>query len=486
MRPLSELTCGICVQPLFKENSEEGQRDKFLVDHYKQMRQTCLSSHYDCVVALPVTRSVDLKDHRDLQPVKIQGKIIEKTEPVMFCTGARFECPVCTNTHHVRQLTTQFLEPVRCSCGRKGKFTLVEKETEPGLSLVLMDGEFKLYVPFVPIDLIGDAKLGDVVTIAGSLRYDYAMEAGKLTRITKPCLSPLKIEVISKGNGQNPRDYLLEKKAEGFLFEDLVVKILKNKGYEAKVTKKSGDGGIDFVAVIDGRRVVGQCKHHLDQTISASQMRDFLGAMVSTKEKQGMFVCTGKFSQNAQVLANENNVECWDLDRVLFEMGDLDDFDEQTEPVKLLSGDELKKLKDELVVKFEARFKEVSKGLGSNMVPNEQIQPMFNDQEWNILRSSLGPVGSGYSFGKNFVENWSLTCDVSLTSIPASVRGDLIKVKTWIKELEEEKGRNIFLEHLVTRAAREDMDEKTLMDLVKKLKFDGDLYEPRKGFVSRV
>ncbi len=42
--------------------------------------------------------------------------------------SARFECPACGNTLSILQLDSNFKEPFRCTCGRKGKFRLLSKE----------------------------------------------------------------------------------------------------------------------------------------------------------------------------------------------------------------------------------------------------------------------------------------------------------------------------------------------------------------------
>lgn len=68
-------------------------------------------------------RSVDLNRFK-----KIEGVIRNKTEVRPQVTQARFECPSCGNVLSVLQMDTKFKEPTRCSCGRKGKFRMLEKE----------------------------------------------------------------------------------------------------------------------------------------------------------------------------------------------------------------------------------------------------------------------------------------------------------------------------------------------------------------------
>jgi replicative DNA helicase Mcm len=57
-----------------------------------------------------------------------KGIIRQKSDVRPHTTSARFECPQCSNILSVLQLETQFREPSRCSCGRKGKFRLLSTE----------------------------------------------------------------------------------------------------------------------------------------------------------------------------------------------------------------------------------------------------------------------------------------------------------------------------------------------------------------------
>jgi replicative DNA helicase Mcm len=68
------------------------------------------------------------KEHMN-KLICIEGNIKNRTNVRPQITNARFECPSCGNIITILQLNTEFREPSRCGCGRKGKFTLVSKET---------------------------------------------------------------------------------------------------------------------------------------------------------------------------------------------------------------------------------------------------------------------------------------------------------------------------------------------------------------------
>lgn len=86
-------------------------------------------------------------------------------------------------------------------------------------------------------------------------------------------------------------------------FERLAKRILRESGFvQVEVTGQSGDGGIDGkgivrVAGLLSFHVIFQCKRY-QGAVSASQMRDFRGAMIGRADK-GLFITTGTFTREA-------------------------------------------------------------------------------------------------------------------------------------------------------------------------------------------
>ncbi|MBW3001783.1 minichromosome maintenance protein MCM [Candidatus Woesearchaeota archaeon] len=66
-----------------------------------------------------------------------EGVVRQKSDVRPQVTAARFECPSCGNAISVLQLDNKFKEPTRCSCGRKGRFKLLEKSLVDAQMLVL-------------------------------------------------------------------------------------------------------------------------------------------------------------------------------------------------------------------------------------------------------------------------------------------------------------------------------------------------------------
>ena len=86
-------------------------------------------------------------------------------------------------------------------------------------------------------------------------------------------------------------------------FERLAQRLLRESGFiQVQVTGKSGDGGIDGVGIarINGFlsfHVLFQCKRY-QGSVSASQIRDFRGAMQGRTDK-GLMITTGTFTRDA-------------------------------------------------------------------------------------------------------------------------------------------------------------------------------------------
>ena len=99
---------------------------------------------------LPPSQQIFIKDIRSTHINKIiqtRGLIRQKSDVRPQVTNAKFECPSCGGLINVLQLEAQFKEPSQCSCGRKGKFRLVNKE--------LVDAQ-KIVLEEIPEDLDGN------------------------------------------------------------------------------------------------------------------------------------------------------------------------------------------------------------------------------------------------------------------------------------------------------------------------------------------
>lgn len=88
-----------------------------------------------------------------------------------------------------------------------------------------------------------------------------------------------------------------------YSFERLTQRLLRECGFEdVKVTKKSGDGGIDGTGKLKingifSFNIAFQCKRY-QGSVGAPDIRDFRGSLTTDIEK-GLFITTGSFSKQA-------------------------------------------------------------------------------------------------------------------------------------------------------------------------------------------
>ncbi len=274
------------------------------------------------------------------------------------------------------------------------------------------------------------------------------------------------------------------KKIDGYEFEQLVGRIMTSKGHQAIVTKKTGDSGTDIYAIMDGKQTVVQCKHHQDKVIGTPEIDKLLGVMAKNKIENGLFVCTGKFSQPAIDLAVSNNILLWDKEQIIKELGA--GLVEVTPEVNFssLSKDELKSKMSELCARFSKRFEEVSEATESKVVSLEIIKPLFSSADWSFIMPVLGTRGYNISNSSNIVEK-DLFYERMNSFIDSEVRiNKLARLKEILTELSNEY-RTIPVEAIVKRASP-DISDVEVQELLRKLHMSGDIFTPRTGFVTRI
>lgn len=148
------------------------------------------------------------------------------------------------------------------------------------------------------------------------------------------------------------RDELLDilLKMEPSAFERLVQRLLRESGFiQVEVTGRTGDGGIDGKGIMRlggllSFQVIFQCKRYKG-SVTASQVRDFRGAMVGRADK-GLLVTTGNYTKDAVREATRDGAPAIDL----------------------IDGDQL-----------IDKLKELGLGVRTKVIEVEQITP---DREW--------------------------------------------------------------------------------------------------------
>lgn len=83
-------------------------------------------------------------------------------------------------------------------------------------------------------------------------------------------------------------------------------------------------------------------------------------------------------------------------------------------------------------------------------------------------------------------ETGSIDIDRIATGITTGQRSKIVTIKEIIMELENQIGKNIPLEDIISLAAERNMSEEDVEASIEKLKRSGDVFEPRRGFISKI
>ena len=115
----------------------------------------------------------------------------------------------------------------------------------------------------------------------------------------------------------------------GVDFERLVTVLLARMEFRPAMTKATGDGGVDIVAVLDkpilGGKYLFQCKRYAPQNlVGAWTVRDFYGAATADKAVKGILITTSDFTPQAREFAERVGLELINLaqlQRLLVQQG---------------------------------------------------------------------------------------------------------------------------------------------------------------------
>jgi len=72
------------------------------------------------------------------------------------------------------------------------------------------------------------------------------------------------------------------------------------------------------------------------------------------------------------------------------------------------------------------------------------------------------------------------------SGVTASERGNIVIIREIINDVEEKVGKTIPVEDILIEASSRGIEEDKVIEVVEKLKRSGDIYEPRKGYISKI
>lgn len=100
---------------------------------------------------------------------------------------------------------------------------------------------------------------------------------------------------------------------DGYQFEEFVYVLFSKLGYVTKITKASGDQGVDVIAEKGTMKIAIQAKCYSGSVSNSSVQQIVAGARHYNCNKK-MVVTNSRFTQSAIKLAHSNNVVLWDRD----------------------------------------------------------------------------------------------------------------------------------------------------------------------------
>jgi restriction system protein len=121
-------------------------------------------------------------------------------------------------------------------------------------------------------------------------------------------------EIINKRKEKKQSEYWLS--LDGYTFEREIAKLYYGLGYKAKVTKASGDGGIDIKLWRDDEYIIVQCKNHKNP-IGPSVIRDLYGVMHKEKADKVILICSGGFNRGVYDFSNGLPIELLSIKDVI-------------------------------------------------------------------------------------------------------------------------------------------------------------------------
>ncbi len=110
---------------------------------------------------------------------------------------------------------------------------------------------------------------------------------------------------------------------------------------------------------------------------------------------------------------------------------------------------------------------------------SKQVTRQDAKRSIDLVHYCLSKIGLDPETGKFDIDRIS-------SGVTASERSNIVLVREIINEIEVKSGKEIPLEDILVEASAKGLKEDMVLEVVEKLKRSGDLYEPRKGYVSKI
>lgn len=166
-----------------------------------------------------------------------------------------------------------------------------------------------------------ETKIKELANMSGLSFKQMAITGEIITTIQKRSISKLAENlslVMKKGekliNSSNTTIDEIDKMA-GLEFEHFLCDLYSKNGYKAEVTKASGDQGADLIIEKFGERTVVQAKRY-SGVVTNTAIQEVVGAKAHYNCSKAMVVTNSYFTKSAMELANSNDVELVDREKL--------------------------------------------------------------------------------------------------------------------------------------------------------------------------
>ena len=127
----------------------------------------------------------------------------------------------------------------------------------------------------------------------------------------------------------------------GMNFEKILAEMYEQMGYEVEITKGSGDQGADLILVKDGEKTVVQAKYSKSK-VSSDAVREAIAAKRFYDADYGTVITNSSFQPNARELAEKDQIEMIDGEKLTAMMSDNDPQEKLLKPISKMTFDDIR------------------------------------------------------------------------------------------------------------------------------------------------
>ncbi|MEK4328141.1 DUF2034 domain-containing protein [Paenibacillus sp. FSL R7-0312] len=99
-------------------------------------------------------------------------------------------------------------------------------------------------------------------------------------------------------------------------FEKEVSNIFSREGFVARVTKATGDKGVDIIMHHNNHKIIVQCKQY-KKPVGPAIVRELIGTVYSQRASLGILIALTGYTQGSYDAANEGPILLWDISDLL-------------------------------------------------------------------------------------------------------------------------------------------------------------------------